>query len=543
MADGYARLTGKAQCVIVHVDVGTQALGAAVHNASCGRCPVLIFAGLSPYTIEGEILGSRTEFIHWIQDVPEQRQIVAQYCRYTAELKTGKNIKQMVNRAIQFATSDPAGPVYLVAAREVMEEVINPYPVRQDVWKPVKSGALPQHAVELIASNLVHAKEPLLITGYSGRNHDTVKELVKLADAVPGLGVVDMAGTDVCFPFSHRSSLGLGFSNHESVRTADVIIVVNCDVPWIPTQCTPRSDAKIIHIDVDPLKQMMPVFYIAATHRYRADAETALYQLHTYIARDETCREILQSEASSHKWQALADSHAKQLAIFRDFARSPVDTNHAPSASYLCDQLRRTCPQDTIWCVEAVTNSHWVSQQLQVDIPGHWINCGGGGLGWSGGASLGIKLASDALHGGRGKGKFVCQIVGDGSYMFTVPSSVYWIAEKYEIPTLTIVLNNKGWNSPRRSMLLVHPNGSGSKATNEELAISFDPSPDYAGIAWAASGHKCWAGCVKSVKELAKLLPEAISSVKAGIGAVLEVRLVDAFPSEPQGREHLTNGA
>lgn len=37
MADGYARLTGKPQCVIVHVDVGTQGLGAAVHNASCGR--------------------------------------------------------------------------------------------------------------------------------------------------------------------------------------------------------------------------------------------------------------------------------------------------------------------------------------------------------------------------------------------------------------------------------------------------------------------------------------------------------------------------
>lgn len=87
------RLTDKPQCVIVHVDVGTQGLGAAVHNASCGRAPVLIFAGLSPYTIEGEMRGSRTEYIHWIQDVPDQKQIVAQYCRYTGEIKTGKNVK------------------------------------------------------------------------------------------------------------------------------------------------------------------------------------------------------------------------------------------------------------------------------------------------------------------------------------------------------------------------------------------------------------------------------------------------------------------
>lgn len=93
MADGYARYTNQPQCVIIHVDVGTQGLGAAVHNASCGRAPVLVFAGLSPYTIEGEYRGSRTEYIHWVQDVPDQKQIVAQYCRYTGEIKRGKNVK------------------------------------------------------------------------------------------------------------------------------------------------------------------------------------------------------------------------------------------------------------------------------------------------------------------------------------------------------------------------------------------------------------------------------------------------------------------
>ena len=63
MADGYARFSGEPQCVIVHVDVGTQNLGSAVHDASVGRAPVFIFAGLSPYTIEGEMRGSRTEYV------------------------------------------------------------------------------------------------------------------------------------------------------------------------------------------------------------------------------------------------------------------------------------------------------------------------------------------------------------------------------------------------------------------------------------------------------------------------------------------------
>src|SRR3954466_16271354 len=102
MADGYARLTRKPQCVIVHVDVGTQGLAAAVHNASCGRAPVLIFAGLSPITLEGEYRGSRTEYIHWSQDVPDQKQILAQYCRYTGEIRVGKNSTHFANTTPSF---------------------------------------------------------------------------------------------------------------------------------------------------------------------------------------------------------------------------------------------------------------------------------------------------------------------------------------------------------------------------------------------------------------------------------------------------------
>ena len=66
-AHGYAQATGRAQAVIVHVECGTRALAGAIHNAAKGRVPVLIFAGTSPFTQEGELRGSRNEFIHWLQ--------------------------------------------------------------------------------------------------------------------------------------------------------------------------------------------------------------------------------------------------------------------------------------------------------------------------------------------------------------------------------------------------------------------------------------------------------------------------------------------
>ncbi|KAL0932369.1 thiamine pyrophosphate enzyme [Colletotrichum truncatum] len=521
MADGYARLTGKPQCVIVHVDVGTQGLGAAVHNASCGRAPILVFAGLSPFTLEGELRGSRTEYIHWIQDVPDQKQIVSQYTRYSGELKTGTNVKQMVNRALQFSKSDPQGPVYLCGAREVMEAEIEPYSIRQDEWDPVELGGLPKNAVNKIAEALAGAKEPLVITGYGGRNHEFPAALVELANTVKGLRVVDTGGSDMCFPADHPAWLGLRFGIDEAVKTADVILVLDCDVPWINTLCHPSKESKVFHIDVDPLKQQMPVFYIKAQSRYRANSLMSVEQLTAHLKSEHAGK--LESEEAKQQEAKRAESYKALLTKIEE--KTKPQGNGEFGTGHLSRTLRKLCPEDTIWAIEAVTNTVFVHDNLQPTLPGSWINCGGGGLGWSGGGALGIKLATDYENGGKGKGKFVVQIVGDGTFLFSVPGSVYWIAKRYNIPILTIVLNNKGWNAPRRSLLLVHPDGEGSRASNEEINISFDPSPDYGGIAKAAAGGDLFATRVDNTAELEEVLKKAIETVQGGQAAVVDVKV------------------
>ena len=119
-------------------------------------------------------------------------------------MKTGKNIKQMMMRALQFASSDSKGPVYLCAAREVLEEDIEPYHLDISVWEPVALGSLPESAVEEITHALLGAQNPLIVTGYVGRNHNAVRELVSLADTLP-IRVLDTCGSDMCFPANHRS--------------------------------------------------------------------------------------------------------------------------------------------------------------------------------------------------------------------------------------------------------------------------------------------------------------------------------------------------
>lgn len=512
MADGYARVSGKPQAVFVHVDVGTQALGQGVHNASIGRAPVLLFAGLSPITESGELFGGRTEYQHWLQEPQDQKAILRQYCRYTGEIRTGLNVKQTVGRALQFAMSAPKGPVYLCSAREVLAEEIEPHSLDQDQWGPIGPGALPENALHNIATALVRAEHPLVITGYSGRDRRTPDLLVALADLVPGIRIQDTGGSDMCFPFSHIASEGFrlpGLSFDPCTRDADAILLVDCDVPWIPSRNPPPKGARIYHIDSDPLNQQMPISFFPAHGRWKAESFTALTQLVTHIKNDASLTAALQDPKYSARREARTDAHGSRLAKVAAHARLGDQDSLEPHN--IGSLLRSLLPDSTTYVLEAITAAQELHDQIQPSRPGSWINCGGTGIGWSNGAALGVKMALEDLDKSEERRPtMVCHIVGDGSFMCGSPSSALWVASKYEIPVLTIVLNNGGkllrssfritysckythsrllgWKAPRHSTRLIYPKGLNTSASDEESNISFRPTPNYAALAEAAAG-------------------------------------------------------
>src|SRR6185312_1528821 len=265
-AHGFALASGRAQAVLVHVECGTQQLAGAVHNAAKGRVPVLILAGLSPATQEGEARGSRNEFIHWLQDVFDQRGIVRGYMRYDNEIRVGANAKQIVNRALQFACSEPQGPAYLVAAREVLEAQVDPVAIDRAEWPPIAPCALAPESAAQIARLLAAARRPLIVTSYLGRSDAAVTELVTLCKRV-GAGVLESVPSAMNYPSSEPLHQGVQWNEkrqHPALAEADTILVVASDVPWIPQINRPSATAHIVHIDIDPLKEQMPLWYIHA---------------------------------------------------------------------------------------------------------------------------------------------------------------------------------------------------------------------------------------------------------------------------------------
>ena len=495
-AQGVTQLTGRAQAVLIHVDCGTQALAGAIHNVAKCRIPVIILAGASPYTQEGELKGSRNEFIHWLQDSPDQRGIVRGYMKYDNELRTGRNIKQMIHRSMQIAASDPKGPVYLMAAREVLEEEIPPVSVDPARFQRIAPLALPGDGLNRLVADLLAAHRPLVVTSYLGRNAEAVGELAALCEKA-GIGVLESVPNYMNFPSDHPCYVGQQGNEkmqNPSLAEADLVLVLDSDVPWIPAISRPSDSAKICHIDVDPVKVRTPLWYLPAAQVFQADCLTALRQIR---ARVEAIG--IDENAAAERRAHYAAAHQKMADTLA--AREKPDAQ-AITAEYATACVRRQIGPEAIVVNEGVTNYSAINNHCARTLPGTRFTSGASSLGWNGGAALGMKLAAPE--------KEVVCLTGDGSYMFSIPSTVHWMARKYQTPFLTVVYNNRGWRAPRFSALAVHPEGYAAKA--DDLNIAFDPPPDYAGIAAAAGG--AYARKVQKVDEVESAVAEALRAVR-----------------------------
>ena len=84
------------------------------------------------------------------------------------------------------------------------------------------------------------------------------------------------------FPTTHPCYLGVQWNerrHNEALAQADLVLVLDSDVPWIGAVNRPRADARIMHIDADPLKQQMPLWYIGTTLQCQAEAAQAIPQI------------------------------------------------------------------------------------------------------------------------------------------------------------------------------------------------------------------------------------------------------------------------
>lgn len=510
-AHAHALVSRKPAAVIVHVDAGTQNMGGAIGNAMRGRVPVLVFAGTAPYTLRGELPGSRNEFIHWVQDVHDQRGIMRGYVKYDNEIRTGRNVKQLVHRAIQIAMSEPAGPVYLTGPREVMEERLTPHAEDPAAYRPVEPGALTQEVADEIARALAGARNPLIITGHLGRDPEAVPALVDLAELL-AIPVIESAAFRMNFPADHPMHRGWQFTTVEQnplLAAADVLLVLDSDIPYIESNSKPADDAAIYVVDIDPLKSGMSLWHVPARRSAAANSKVAVRQIAAAVREHGFDLDLV----AGRRARVTAEHDAQRAAW--DALERPQDGVITPE--YLTACVRDLLvDEDALVLTESVTNFQTVAEHLRVNEPGSYLGSGGGSLGWFGGGMVGAKLAAPE--------RTVVSLVGDGTYLFSVPSVAQWMARRYGTPTLTVIYDNRGWRAPKQSTLGVHP--AGAAAVADDFHVSFDPEADLPGIAAAAGG--AYGATVDDPAELPGVLKEALAAVHAGRSAVVAAHLPHA---------------
>ena len=506
MAAGFAMATGRGQAVMVHVDAGTANAAMAMHNTRRGRLPLLLMAGKAPYTVRGELPGSRDNYVHFIQEPFDQGGIVRPYAKWEWTLPSGIMTKETLRRAHTVAHSDPMGPVYLMLPRETLaqtwdEAAMRPFP--EERYGAVLAGAADAAAVARIAERLLESKYPVMVTSYAGRNPEAPALIEELA-LFAGIRVFE--ANPLYLNISRASPCFAGMT--PGIAEADVGLLVDVDVPWIPTQTRENPQTWWAHIDVDVVKECFPIWGFASNSRLPGDSVLILRQLLEALMSKAT---PAFRQAAANRVEAMARESEERRA---GLAKQAADKGKqgAINPHYLCAEFSRAIGDDCIVVNEGIRNGPVVSAQIMRTRPGSAIGFAGGGLGSSSGTALGIKLAKPEAT--------VVQMVGDGGFYFGNPSSVYAVSKQYKLPILTVLFDNAGWSAVKEATLRVYPDGE-ARASNEFNAL-LAPNIEFAKICEAAGGY---GEMLFDPEAVPAAIQRCLKEVRGGRSALLHVRI------------------
>lgn len=499
MAHGYYQVSGRPAAVMVHVTVGTGNTACALMNAYRDNVPLLLMAGRTPHTQSGHI-ASRSAPIHWGQENFDQAGIVREYTKWDYELRTGQPVDEIVDRALDAALSEQRGPVYLTLPREVLadEDRVSGATPPATIMAEAQPSA--SH-VETAAQWLAAAERPLIVTTHLGRDVAAVPVLAELAESF-SIPVAQPGATSMNLPASHPMNFGGAYA--ELLSKADVVLVVDCEVPWFPRAVNPPRDAKIVHLGVDPLWTRYPIRSFPADLAISGNPQAALRLLTVALAGQSSDPGMLAARRDEIE-RLQAEARARRQARLE-----AVRSSKPIAYDYVGECVRQALPAGGI----VVTELGVSLDQLGLEEPGSLIGVGiGGGLGFGLGASLGAKLAAPE--------RTVVSTIGDGSYMFGNPTPFHLVSRAANLPVLTIVCNNGRWQAVESSTRVVYPTGRAAHAEVMPL-VELQPSPEFTKVAEASDA---FALRVDDPSDLPAALQAALEQVRGGRQALLDVRM------------------
>jgi acetolactate synthase-1/2/3 large subunit len=212
-------------------------------------------------------------------------------------------------------------------------------------------------------------------------------------------------------------------------------------------------------------------------------------------------------------WGVTREAAAKRRAA----ASANKGVSGALSPAFLFATLNGKLSQDDIVVNEAIRNAPILQEHITRTKPQSYVGLAGGGLGFSGGTALGLKLAQPKRR--------IVQVIGDGGFHFSSPDSVYAVAQQYQLPILTIVLDNGGWQAVKSAVQRVYPKGVAAETDQFQSRLTSGRQGeirDFSAIAKAFGAH---GECVSEPDDLAAAIDRCLVALDDGKATVLHVHI------------------
>ncbi len=505
IAQGYAKVTGKAMLAAVHSNVGLMHASMAIFNAWCDRAPVIILGATGAVDA-----AKRRPWIEWIHTSRDQGALVRGFTKWDDQPSSPVAAREALLRGAWIVNTAPMGPVYINFDAEMQEALLEKPlpPLDAKRYMPPLASAAPAEAVRAAADVLSRAKHPVILVGRTSRSMDGWNARIALAEGLNARVVTDLK-SGAGFPTDHPLHAGspsiqvpVGEAA-ETIRAADVILSLDLiDLAgWLTTVFGAEPPkAKIVQVSID--------------HRvhngWNMDYQ-ALPPVDHFLSGDPEAVVPALIEALG------IDRRARKFSVARP---APFDVPKSTGEIGM-DQLSLSLRKAVGERPASLTSLSlsWNGATWPFNHPLDYIGSnGGGGVGGGPGISVGAALAL------KGSGRLPIGVCGDGDFLMGI--TAIWTAVHYRIPLLFVVANNRSFLNDEVHQERV-ANMRARPPENRWIGMRMsDPEIDFAQIArgQGAVGF----GPVTNGDDLVATFESAIKAVEEGAVAVVDVRIKPA---------------
>ena len=454
MGESYARATGRASFVSLHVDSGLANGIALMLDALNTGTPMVVTSANYDIRKVNETL-------------TDLAQLVRPVTKWAVELSYPDQIPSAIRRAFNEANSHPKGPVYVGFTSNALEGTaeMNIVPSRPvyDAPRPNREG------IAQAASLLLDSSRPMMLVGDRLSDDDALDQAVELAELL-GLPVYQARGAEVAFPTTHGQFLGnlsLRVAAQRAVlQRVDLVLAVGADpfeelFYWGDVILPP--EAKLVHIDPSRsnIGRSEPTDVGIVGHCGLAlSALTAALKERLSpgdLPEIEKRKQAVAAEARSNR-----ESYEKSVADRWD---------HKPmTPARMMSELAAALPDNAIVVDDSISNRGAMRHYFQAVRRGDLRGVRGQSIGGGIGATMGTQCANPSRP--------VFGIIGDGSAMMTVQG--LWTAANDDIPCVFVICNNGmyrvlkvNFNTYQQDVLEL-PETSGGRLLYSDFATPFD---------------------------------------------------------------------